>query len=433
MTRRSAFLGVALLLIAVPLPPRAAAAEVRAGVARTRFILPEKIPLAGYSRRRGAPSQGVHDPVGVRALILQEGETTAALVSCDLLIVDERLVEAVRRRLNAHGLPEGLVLVLAATHTHSGPGAYGTTFFEKLSMGHFDPTVFDALAEQIARTVVQAHETLAPVQQVVRSTMTSGLVKNRVDPSGPVDGEVTVCALYRSGEREPFAVVVGFAAHPTTLGAWNRQLSADYPGVLARDVEGRFPTATCLFFAGAVGDQAPVKQGSGFEAAERLGHALASHVIALLENAGGLERPDALQALQETVPLPTARVRLGRLTLPRWLGRRLVDDDATLSAVAVGQAVFLGVPCDLSAALGETLKRAARAHRLQPMILGFAEDYIGYCLPEALYRTRTYEASMAFNGPTTGELIVNRMTQMIDKLSTRDGRHAANERQQGVP
>jgi len=298
MTRRSAFLGVALLLIAVPLPPRAAAAEVRAGVARTRFILPEKIPLAGYSRRRGAPSQGVHDPVGVRALILQEGETTAALVSCDLLIVDERLVEAVRRRLNAHGLPEGLVLVLAATHTHSGPGAYGTTFFEKLSMGHFDPTVFDALAEQIARTVVQAHETLAPVQQVVRSTMTSGLVKNRVDPSGPVDGEVTVCALYRSGEREPFAVVVGFAAHPTTLGAWNRQLSADYPGVLARDVEGRFPTATCLFFAGAVGDQAPVKQGSGFEAAERLGHALASHVIALLE-------------MQEdsSVPTPSRRSR----------------------------------------------------------------------------------------------------------------------------
>ena len=58
--------------------------------------------------------------------------------------------------------------------------------------------------------------------------------------------------------------------------------------------------------------------------------------------------------------LPPARVRAGHLTFPRWLGRRLVDDDATLSVVAIGSTVLFGAPCDLAASLGAQLKEAAR-------------------------------------------------------------------------
>src|SRR3989338_7868155 len=82
-----------------------AASEVQAGVAHETFLLPRLVPLAGYSRRHGKPSRGMHDPVGVRALIIRDEDTTAALVSCDLLIVDERLFQAVRERLRSHGLP----------------------------------------------------------------------------------------------------------------------------------------------------------------------------------------------------------------------------------------------------------------------------------------------------------------------------------------
>src|SRR3990167_8717698 len=99
----------------------AAAGEIQAGVARETFTLPKHVPLAGYSRRQGKPSQGVHDPVGVRALVLRDGPTTVALVSCDLLIVDEHLYQAVRHRLLGGGMPQDTVLIVAATHTHSGP------------------------------------------------------------------------------------------------------------------------------------------------------------------------------------------------------------------------------------------------------------------------------------------------------------------------
>ena len=399
------------------LPDAVAASEVRAGAAEAQFELPAHVPLAGYSRRKGKPSEGVHDPVGVRALVIRDGETTLALASCDLLIVDEQLFDAVRDRLRARGHPHDLTLLLAGTHTHSGPGAYGTRFLEKISMGHFDPQVLEALTGTIAQTVARAYVQAAPVRLAYATARTNGLIANRVDPGGIVDPELVVIGFYRRGEDQPFAVLTNFSAHPTTLGAWNRSVSADYPGVVARELARRWPGVVSLFFAGAVADQAPVKRGEAFERAESIGRPLAEQAVAALE-AASPEPPDRVRVLQEWLPLPPAQVRINRVVFPRWLGRLFVDDDATVSVATVGRAVFVGVPCDLAASLGTTLKTAARAAGFNPMIIGFANDYVGYCVPETLYEATQYESSMAFNGPKAGELIVERLKRMIDEVAT---------------
>lgn len=198
------------------------------------------------------------------------------------------------------------------------------------------------------------------------------------------------------------------------------QLSADYPGVIAAAVERRFPGAVCLFFAGDVGDQAPVKFGGRFERAERVGGALAEKAIGFLESA----KPapiNHLNAQQERMKLPRAKVRLSRhISLPGWASRHLADDDATLSVVLIGNTAWLGAPCDLASTLGRQLKQEAEKRKLQPVIIGFASDYIGYCLPEAQYRTGQYEALMAFNGPKAGELTVQRLISLLDKLVSND-------------
>ena len=396
-----------------------ASAAVTAGVAKEPFVLPAHVPLAGYSRRHGQSSRGAHDPVGVRALVLADDDTTVALVSCDLLIVDETLFDAVARRLREQGLPADLTLLLAATHTHSGPGAYGRRFLEKLSMGHFDQRVFSAVVDAVGRAVVRAWQTRVAVRMASASGLTEGLVQNRVEAGGMVDSAVTVSSFYPGDADRPFAVLVTFAAHPTTLGAWNMELSADYPGVVARELEHHLPSATALFFAGAVGDQAPVKSGERFDRSERMGRAVAERALALI---AGLhpEPPAGVSARQERMALPPALVRVGCVRFPRWLGRRLVDDDATLSVVVAGATVFLGAPCDLAASLGARLKEAAGRRGLQPHVVGFACDYIGYCVPESLYRgARQYESSMAFNGPKAGELVVDRLIHMLDDMAER--------------
>ena len=52
--------------------------------------------------------------------------------------------------------------------------------------------------------------------------------------------------------------------------------------------------------------------------------------------------------------------------------------------------------------------------------MGFANDYIGYCMAASVYPTDRYEATMMFNGPSAGELVVEELTQMIDQIVTSD-------------
>lgn len=436
MTRRAAGWPLAFVGLLCVAAPAGTATTFTAGAAARELTPSRRVPLAGYSRRGGRPASGVHDAPMVRALVLRQGDLAVALASCDLLIIDETLFADVQRRLREAGFSG--TLLMAATHTHSGPGAYGRKFFEKISMGHFDPAVFESLSSQISRAILEAAADLKPASIGAASIATDGLVKNRVRPDGPVDNQLRVAAVWTDGHdrggpviagegvsaagglptSEPLAVVAGFAAHPTTLGAWNMEMSADYPGVLTRLVEARHPGAVCLFFAGAVGDQAPVKAGDGFARAERLGRPLGEQALALLKDL----RPASghLSSRQEIMPLPPPRVRLNRHTaLPGWLSRRFVDDDATLTVIAAGPAVFIGAPCDLSVELGRQLQSHAAARGYTPFIVGFADDYIGYCVPPALYETGQYEALMAFNGPDTGLRIVSRLQQMLDELPPR--------------
>jgi len=402
-----------LILFGV-MAPCAAHAELSAGVAKRDLTPPHRVPMAGYSRRHGQLSTGVHDAPQVRALVLSDKDATVALASCDLLIIDERLFRAIDQRVHAASATP-ITLIVAATHTHSGPGAFGQKFLEKISMGHYDPAVFEFLASRIAETILAASQQRQPVTIRAGTVATTGLIKNRVAEGGPVDSELTLFAAI-DGQGKPVAIVANFSAHPTTLGASNMQLSADYPGVLTRLVEEHAPGAVCLFTAGSVGDQAPIKHGTMFETSEAMGQSLAAEVIGWLDHPSTQPGQADLAARQQTMRLAPARVRLGRVTLPSAIGGLLVDDDADLSAVRIGDVLWMGVPCDFSAELGLTLKAFAREAGYQPMIIGFANDYIGYCLPERLYRSGAYEALMAFNGPRTGEDLLDALKGMAQEL-----------------
>ena len=108
-------------------------------------------------------------------------------------------------------------------------------------MGHFDPRVFTTLVESVARSIAQAYANLSPALISSQTLKTEGLVTNRADPDGLIDDEHRVIAWYRPGAQHPFAAIANFSAHPTALGAWNTYVSADYPGVMAREIELRIP------------------------------------------------------------------------------------------------------------------------------------------------------------------------------------------------
>jgi hypothetical protein len=71
---------LAVLLSIFVLSSLASAGEAEVGVGQAQIALPPGVPLAGYSRRHGQPSTGVHDPVGVRALVFRDEEETSRIL-----------------------------------------------------------------------------------------------------------------------------------------------------------------------------------------------------------------------------------------------------------------------------------------------------------------------------------------------------------------
>src|SRR5262249_57707232 len=106
---------LALLLLVTP----AFAAELRVGAAAVVINPPEGTPLAGYYSQRG--SKTVLDDIHAKAIVLEVGDTKAALVVCDLISLPRHVVSEARRQVEAAtGIP-GAHVMISATHTHTGP------------------------------------------------------------------------------------------------------------------------------------------------------------------------------------------------------------------------------------------------------------------------------------------------------------------------
>src|SRR5207244_2867957 len=125
-----------------------AEAAVPGGAQKGAIEVPRGAPLGGYGGRRRAESEG---RVYARALVLRSGEVRAVIVGLDALLVSSDLEEEVLRRTQ---LPPRTCLLLAATHTHSGPGGtWDNALAELAGNGRFDRGMRDAVAQAVADAI----------------------------------------------------------------------------------------------------------------------------------------------------------------------------------------------------------------------------------------------------------------------------------------
>jgi hypothetical protein len=265
--------------------------------------------LIGYAdRMRGA--SGVHDELTATALVLADAQTALALVALDMLCLHEDVVARIRARIAEQTeLPAENVL-LACSHTHAGPIAWA----EKRSSRR-RRRLIDRLVERVTDAVVEASGDLTPVQLEFgvgqaeiavnrRERQADGRIEIGFNREGPVDRSLAVLQLRDDGGAI-HATLVNLACHPATLSPANRLISADWPGVMRREIE-LATGAPCLFLQGATGNLNPDHPWGpdDLEAIERLGSRAAGAALARCE--AGLE-PIAgtpLAVSREEISLP---------------------------------------------------------------------------------------------------------------------------------
>jgi len=237
-----------LLSLAISVSP-AVGAELRAAAGRLDITPPLGFPLWGYSVRHDQGSEGVHDPLEARILVLEVDKTRVALVGLDLGRAPTRQsMAAIRALVKKSAGVEHLFLV--GSHTHNGP---------VIELDNW-PTPKTSYARELERKlaggIVAAAKDLAPARLGIAARQVP-LNRNRHSrrADAPVDRELLVVRV-ETPDGKPLAHVVNFAAHPTMINSKDRKFSADYPGVMRRLVEKQ-TEAPCLFLQGAGGDLSP--------------------------------------------------------------------------------------------------------------------------------------------------------------------------------
>jgi putative membrane-bound dehydrogenase-like protein len=244
-----------LLLLAAP----AGAAEptYRAGVAKADVTPAHPIRLNGFGFRR-AESEGVNQPIHARALAIDTGDKSpAVLITVDVLGIPADIYDELARRLAKAGVVKER-LAVTATHTHTGPmltGANPTIFGTPIPKEHqanidrYTPKFLAAL-EAVA---LAALKDMRPAKlSWAVGTVTFGT--NRRTKGGPTDHDLPVLFVADANGKVR-AVYATYACHAVTLS--HNKLGGDWPGYAASTLEGTFPDAVALVSVGCGADQNP--------------------------------------------------------------------------------------------------------------------------------------------------------------------------------
>jgi len=196
--------------------------------------------------------EGIHDRLYSRAIVVDNGVTSAALITVDTGIIPNPLWESLTQRIEKElGIPKQNVL-LTPTHTHSGSMKPGRGYEEK-----------------IFRSAKLAMEKLQPAR-IGYGVGVSYINVNRniIDPKtrrwwegpnydGPSDKTVAVMKI-ESISGEPIAVYYNYAMHAVTVGQLDK-ISGDAPGAASKYIEDSFDDKiVAMWSTGACGDQNPL-------------------------------------------------------------------------------------------------------------------------------------------------------------------------------
>lgn len=269
------------------------------GAAEVDLTPPLGAPLWGYAiGSAAAKARGYRTRLMARTIVLQgERGGRFALIQCDLGSISHLLHHRVAAKVARHGLSSDRLLI-AASHTHAGPGGYfGDSFYNFFGAGKsgFDEQLLDFLTEQLTASIELSIAKMVPVALAFGTRHLPGVTYNRSFPAWKnnldeqlgeeelphVDDRLYLLRVDRAFERstEPMAAFAVFAVHGTTVSKHNDLYQGDVHGYAARQFAARIhskePQLENVFVAafadGAVGDASAIKENQGFATSERVG------------------------------------------------------------------------------------------------------------------------------------------------------------------
>ncbi|MBU4200366.1 MAG: hypothetical protein KKG09_10065 [Verrucomicrobia bacterium] len=272
--------------------------DLVAGYGESVITPPMGVELCGYGFYLQRRAETVLDDLKARAVCVSGGGTTLFLIACDLIGFDVATSDAIRKAIaDEHHVPIANVL-LACTHTHSGPASEFLRGF-----GEIAPEYVRRLPELTVAAARHAALDRGPCIMRMGSEEAAPIGYNRRFKSfHPINPNIAAVIF----ERKHFPIsLCAYACHAVTLGL-STAVSADWPGAVVKAME--MDGYRCVCFQGFCGDIDPVcnktKWGSGTSAELDLyGMILKHHLLNIARN-GQPIKSAALTAVETRISLP---------------------------------------------------------------------------------------------------------------------------------
>lgn len=411
-----------LLLVAVILPA-SARGELRAGAA-TRIITPD--PLLPVSGGLG-PTSPVTEKRGeltARAVVLQQGDTTVAIVSLDLLGFPSVLGNRVRAKVPR--IPAENILI-GATHGHSSPDCYAFPDGRGGHTGNLDYMQF--VCDRAAEAINAALDHLQPAALKIATGEAKGKIAYNYYAPDLYDRRMSVIqAIDPAGQ--PVFTLVNYAIHPEVLGPDVGILSPDLIGPLCDRIEAQVG-GMAIFMNGAQGGMITADNRDldhprdlltanwhdrrTWDECLRIGHTMADEALRIVRDAAVQQDP-ALKCFARDAQFPVESdaiwnvVQHSPLRYPHGADRTITT---RINLVNLGTAQILTIPGEALPNIGFYLKRKMRGEH--NLLFGLTNDAFGYILTKVDFNSfpRYAYVTRVSLGEMTGEIFIQQSLDLV--------------------
>lgn len=352
--------------------------EFLVGTAVANITPPLGACIAGDAN--GRTFTGVHDSLYLKTVVISDGKTRIALITADCIGLLHPTLLAIRKGVAA-AIPmtdlEPSRLVIASTHTHSGPDVVGLWGPNPWTSG-VDTSYQNALVKKAVETVVQA---LANQQKATavcsEGTYGDSWVVNISDTTS-IDRNIALLQFIdRNGNS--IASLLNFACHPTFLDNASDWVSADYVAGVYKQMDEQLGGVN-LFLQGAIGGWVqPEFEEKTFAAAEKRGRELADTGLKLLKNSRPLDSA-IIRYKSKLIQLPVSNPGFKQLAALGVLDRPITDSVRTeIAWFSIGNVQFATHPGETTPV--HSLETKALMRQKGPkMVIGLGMDALGYLL-----------------------------------------------------
>ncbi|MGK0137444.1 MAG: hypothetical protein ACI9DJ_000888 [Algoriphagus sp.] len=412
------FIFYVLLMGFIFLPVGVFAQSLKVGAAK-RMITPD--PLLPVSGGIGKPNP-VTEKRGdlfVRAIVLENGNTRIAIVSVDNLGWTSVLGDK-SRALIKDILPENIII--AATHTHSAPDAYG--FPDETGKTYADLKYLDWCVIQIADAVNEAVKNVELASLKIAVDEAKGKIAyNYYAPSlyDPRCGVIQAIATSGKRKGQKIATLVNYAVHPEVLGSGRSFLSPDLCGPLCDRIESK-GGGMAIFLNGAQGGMITAdtrlefgKEANTWEECIRIGELLGDETLRIIENAPTIENP-SIFCVAQNLAIPIESDIMLHILENSSLNYKFEKEnhvETQVNLINIGPAQILTIPGEALPNIGFYLKR--KMPTKFPFLFGLANDAFGYILTKEDFNSfKRYEyISKTSLGEMTADTYIKQALELI--------------------